>query len=703
MTRLEARVGSAPAVKGAGPTAAPAHFRDDIQGLRTLAVAVVVLFHLWPNRMSGGYVGVDVFFVISGFLITGHLLREATLTGTVNLTRFWARRIARLLPASFLVLALVLIATFLVVPQGLWPNYFAQIRASALYFQNWELAWSSVDYMAIGSDPTAVQHYWSLSVEEQFYLVWPTLLVLALYFSRRKRGHTRSSRALLVLLIAVFALSFAFSIVETQQRQSWAYFASFTRVWEFAVGGIVALAIPALSRGWLHSIGGALAGWVGIGLIVWAAFSYSSQTLFPGYAAAAPVVGAALLLLFGNSPNRISPRTFLSLRPAVWVGNISYSVYLWHYPLIVLVPVVTLRDLSTADKAMIIAVTLLAAQLSTRYLENPLRNGALRARPAAFTFAIVGGAIFLGATAAGYALLQRDIQVNQERAAELVQKGCVGPAALDPARDCGEPMGPGDYVLEPEIVMANNEDVPYKQCQQGITAAEVLDCHIGVDEDGSKRKVILAGDSHATHWAPSIAAYAEKNGWSVEGYFKASCPISKSRRVLEAEQTSEAQDSCEAWTEEVLARITQSDADTVVLTSYQSAYDWGGDRVGDYADPVQGFAALFEQIADSGKQVVVIKAVPRTQGAPVPGCLMTHGRDVQACGLSRAEALPDDKMALAVKELNRDDVQLIDLDDQFCDAEWCYPVVGDVVVYRDYSHLTPEYAELLAPWVWDKF
>ncbi len=239
-------------------------FHPEIQGLRAVAVLLVVLFHLWPNALSGGFVGVDVFFVISGYLITAHLYREVAATGTVSLRRFWARRIRRLLPASLLVLAISGLATVLFLPATVWTQTARQIAASALYVQNWALAADSVDYMAKDDVPTLAQHYWSLSVEEQFYAFWPILIVgLVAWAGRFASRRAAANRAVLIVgLGAVGVISLAWSVVATADNQSTAYFATPTRVWEFVAGALVTLVVvsrklfgPASQRRWMARAG----------------------------------------------------------------------------------------------------------------------------------------------------------------------------------------------------------------------------------------------------------------------------------------------------------------------------------------------------------------------------------------------------------------------------------------------------------------
>lgn len=664
-------------------------------------MGAVVLYHLWPSRVSGGFVGVDVFFVISGFLITGHLLREAQMSGTVRLLRFWSRRIARLLPASLLVLASTSVAAYFLMPRDLWPDNFDQIRASAMYYQNWQLAWDSVDYLAIGAQPTAVQHYWSLSVEEQFYLVWPILIVVGLALTERTL-HLKSPRGVLVVILTlVLVISFWFSIRATMSRPSWAYFATFTRVWEFAAGGLVALTSIFLGKRLHGSLLAAVSGWLGLALILIAALTYDGETAFPGYTAALPVVGTALVLYFGDSNAHGSPHRFLSWRPMVWAGGISYAIYLWHWPPIVIVPLVTGSPLNWRQKLAIVAVVLVVSHLSTHYFETPLRISKFFSNPRnAIVFAVSGALVFSGVDAAVSAELQREERLAIAQVEERLLATCTGPDALDSTNDCADPMGTSEYVVDPEVVALQNKSAKFGECQAGADDTDPLSCVLGEKEESATRKIVIAGDSHATQWFPGLDMIGKENHWSIRTYTKTSCPISMSVRVLAREKTDSNQLACTEWLDNVIPEIQQSDADVVLLTSYQSAYEWTARPDGpQYANPVDGYASAIEAIADSGKEVVVVKAVPRTNGDYVTRCLVENGRNLEACGARRSEALPPDLMQSAVQKLNRQDVKLLDLDSQFCDNEWCYPVVGDIVVYRDYSHISAEYSRALMPWI----
>ncbi|MGH3322789.1 MAG: acyltransferase family protein, partial [Streptosporangiaceae bacterium] len=313
-----------------------AQLRPEIQALRAVAVAAVLLFHLWPNRLTGGYVGVDVFFAISGFLITAHLLREVDATGRIRFAAFWARRARRLLPASLLVLAVSAGGTYLFVPQEKWQQFFSEIGASALYVQNWLLAHNAVDYLASENAPSVAQHFWTLSAEEQYYAVWPLLIAVVLLLARRRSTRVRRN-SLLAVLVLLTAASLAYSVWETSTNPSVAYFITPTRIWEFGLGAIVAFVWPEPAGGVRLRV---LMSWVGLGCIAVATIVFTADTVFPGYAAALPVVGALLVIVAGPVAHPAGTLWLARLRPVQFLGDVSYSVYLWHWPLIVLAPYV---------------------------------------------------------------------------------------------------------------------------------------------------------------------------------------------------------------------------------------------------------------------------------------------------------------------------------------------------------------------------
>ena len=379
--------------------AEPSRFIPHVQGLRAIAVLAVVLYHFWPARFSGGYVGVDIFFVISGFLITAHLMRELTATGTVRLGQFWARRARRLLPASLLVLlfcAVVAMSPY-VTPTSALPNEVREILASTFYVENWYLALNSADYLSHGGDPTTVQHYWSLSLEEQFYVMWPLIMLLAAWIGVKWfRGARR--RAVLIALGVVTAASFAFCVLFTITNPAPAYFVTFGRMWQFGVGAMVAL-IPALRL--RNAVGSFILGWAGVAVLVFVIFRFDGQTPFPGYAAALPTLAAAAVIAASNTERWWYPTRLLALRPAQFVGDISYSLYLWHWPLIIIAPSVPFWGLTIYHRVALLGLCFVLAWLTKRFVEDPARGWkVLTSRPARVTlWSSLAAMVVVGSTA----------------------------------------------------------------------------------------------------------------------------------------------------------------------------------------------------------------------------------------------------------------------------------------------------------------
>ncbi|MFC6344189.1 acyltransferase family protein, partial [Nocardioides hankookensis] len=391
--------------------------RTDIQGLRAIAVALVVVYHLAPTTLTGGFVGVDVFFVVSGFLITSHLLLRRP-SRPRHLLEFWGRRIRRLLPASLLVLLLTLVATRLVAPVTQWDVTARQSAAAATYWVNWLLASDSVDYLAAAAAPSPVQHFWSLSVEEQFYLGWPVLVLLLgqLAVITRVAGSLPRLRLLVLAgLGLVVALSLAWSVHLTDTDPARAYFVTTTRIWELGLGGLVAgfvvLREPPGRR--LPPPVAAGAAWLGVAAIVTSGVAYSGATPFPGWQALVPVGGTALVLGAAAGTQIWSPGRILALPPLQWLGDISYSVYLWHWPLIVLVPGVSGDHLGALDKTAIVVATLVLAALTKRYVEDAFRTPAW-SRRLARTYVL--GAAAMAVVLAASALLVVNLHAREDAA-----------------------------------------------------------------------------------------------------------------------------------------------------------------------------------------------------------------------------------------------------------------------------------------------
>lgn len=648
----------------------------------------VVLYHFWPGRFPGGYIGVDVFFVISGFLITSHLMRELTATGTVRLGQFWARRARRLLPASLLVLlfcALVAMTPYLT-PTSALPNEVREILAATFYVENWYLAFSSADYLG-GGDPTTVQHYWSLSLEEQFYLLWPLLMLAAAYVAVKRLGGA-VRRSVVVTLAVVSAASFVFCVVYTITDPAPAYFVTFGRMWQFGVGALIAL-VPMLRV--RHRVGSFVLGWLGIVALLWATFAYDGQTPFPGYAALVPTLGAAAIISASNHDRWWYPTRVLSVRPAQFVGDISYSLYLWHWPLIVIAPSVPFWGLTIYHRVALLALCFVLAWLTKRFVEDPFRGWkVLTSRPPRVTLWAALGAMLLVAGTAGtaWAVNAPAYNAGVRAIAELRADPppCFGAASvLDPA--CAEAPPPDTVLPAPGFAGVDRPDDD--QCFVQLNDARPVSCEFGSQAPDAPR-VALIGDSHAYQLLPTFQSLAERNGWHLTTFFKGACPWNTTPLSTPGAFGA----ACSEWRDGVRAALAERELDVIftaaiATTPYASTgYDSSFDAA------VAGYREAWGEAIGRGAQVVTVVDSPVWDTDPNK-CLRT--RDAAACDGTRAELLVDDDPLRAAAD-GVQGVTLLDFTDVFCGAETCSPVVGGATVYRDQDHLTVTFADTLGPW-----
>nr|WP_221446935.1 acyltransferase family protein [Microbacterium thalassium] len=669
--------------------AEPSRFLPHVQGLRAIAVLFVVLYHFWPGRLSGGYVGVDVFFVISGFLITSHLMRELTATGTVRLSQFWARRARRLLPASLLVLLFcaIVAGTPYLMPISALQNEVSEIIAATFYVENWYLALNSADYLNHAGDPTTVQHYWSLSLEEQFYVMWPLIMLLAAWIGVRSfRGARR--RAVLVALGVVTAASFVFCVVFTITDPAPAYFVTFGRMWQFGVGAMIAL-VPLLRV--RHAVGSFVLGWAGIAALLYAAFRFDGQTPFPGYMALLPTLGAAAVIAASNADRWWYPTRLLAIRPAQFTGDISYSLYLWHWPLIIIAPSVPFWGLTIWHRVSLLAICFVLAWLTKRFVEDPARSWkVLTTRPARVTLWSSLAAMVLVAGVAGGAWAV-NAPAYREGVAEIEQlradpPECFGAASvLDPS--CA---GVSFEDIRPDPGFAGIDRPEHPECFVQLNDARPVSCAFGVD-DPDAPTVALIGDSHAYQLLSTFDRIAQERGWRLVTWFKGACPWN----TTPLSTPGAFGQACTQWREDVGEALAASDVDVVftaalATTPYSAA---GYDSAHDAA--VAGYREAWSEMTDRGVPVVTVVDNPVWETDPNK-CLRTHD-DASECDGARDDVLvADDPLRDAAAGLA--DVTLLDFTDVFCDADACFPVVGGANLYRDQDHITVTFADSLGPW-----
>lgn len=661
-------------------------FRTDIQSLRAVAVLAVVVNHLWPSGLTGGYVGVDVFFVISGYLISSHLDREITSTGRVRLGRFYARRIRRLLPAALLVLGVSVVAAYLLLPYPRWEATAAESVAAALYWENWLLAAKSVDYSAANTAASLVQHYWSLSVEEQFYLVWPLLLVVLFKVRRR--------RAQVVGIALVGAASLAFSVHYTQVEPNQAYFVTQGRVWEFALGALIALTGVELSK----RLAGAASA-IGFAMILASAFHYDHATPFPGYLALVPTVGTALVIAAGQRPGRQWHAAVTASSPVQFLGGISYSLYLWHWPLIMVAPFVFADALQAGRMTTPLLLAVLGASLVAAYLSKVLvedKGIAVRLGTGRTFAAMVVGLLVVSAAAAGLNWTYGRHVAQAEREAEEHGVGvCVGGQALIPTNGCPNPLGPAEVV---HMGPANEYFKTPPGCGgvEGVADVSVCDYSGG---SASARVLWLVGDSHAQQWQPPVVDLARERGWVLKYAYLGGCPFAEVDFVgYRGAATDEARRKCADWSARMTDEIAE-DSPSLVLTSFYARKEFVDDGSGrsqteQYRD---GLEPRWKRWTDAGARVVVLGDPPLNGEVRDHQCVALNPGDPGVCAVDRVTAQPPDPLSEVARTSDNAMVSLADFTDYFCDEHKCHGVVGNIAVYYDPDHLNAAFSRSLTP------
>ncbi len=651
----------------------------------------MLLYHLWPNRLTGGYVGVDVFFVISGFLIAEHLVREIEQTGSVRLGAFWARRAKRLLPAALLTIVVTAGATLLWAPRALWEQFYGEMIAATLYVQNWKLAGDAVDYLAADNSPSPVQHYWTLSAEEQFYVALPIILLLALLVSRRMR--TEFQRTAVTFVTVVLVSSLVWCVVQTGSAPGTAYFSTLTRAWEFLAGVLLALLASRFRpRGRTATVGAA----AGLLLVLAAFVAFDDQTTFPGAMVAVPVVGSLVLIAFGRT-------TFLeragAFAPVAHVGRVSFSIYLWHFPLIVLLPHVTGHPLTTVDKIGIALASLALATVSTLWIEDKVRFSPRllgTRRPA--TVGIVSLAMMSLALVATALPLQaaRETSARQaELAAELLADlpECFGAATMVEGSDCAELVHSDAYVSSSSLA---GKDANRAGCWTTGGEMTLRSCTLG-PQTGYTKHLIAVGDSHNNALIDTYEAIAFQKGWRIDVAGRRGCYWTDAHPVHPSDAIRE---ECAFWRGE-LAQLIDSlgPIDGIVTTHARS-----NGRVVAEAGRTFEQTVVEAQVSAWGRrahpEVPIIALVDNphlpkraidcvTSGTPSPAT---------ACAVPRKKALADTD-GLAEAAAIDPNARTVDLTDLFCTATVCSPVIGGALVYSDGNHLTDTYARSLSPYL----
>jgi peptidoglycan/LPS O-acetylase OafA/YrhL len=622
--------------------------RKDIQALRAIAVLMVVIFHLWPNRLSGGFAGVDVFFVISGFLISGSLFEELANNGKVQLARFWARRIRRLLPAALLVITLTALISLAVVPAFTRQTFFTEAIASTFYYENWQLAATATNYF--GGEPSPFQHYWSLAVEEQFYLIWPLMLTLVGLILKR-----RLNSAIKWLLTLVTIGSFGYSLFVSYAQPNLAYFTTLGRVWEFGLGAAVALLGHRLR---LSSIGKTLFSVGGFLAIAASARLLNESMSFPGWLALIPAFGAAAILLAGLQSLPLWLDRIYGFRPIAFTGEISYSLYLWHWPLIILLPWATGYQPRAWELSAVLVVAFALAFLSKKFIEDRFRSlPSLTSRRPRFTFALAAAAsaliLAMSAAGSGFTALQTSAEGAQVQTLDRAKNDTA-----DPDHRC----------------MTDAEAVNVKICKYG---------RIGADY-----RVLLVGDSHAAMHLGAWIKLAEAGQFELNLAYKASCSFNLEQRSQSARGK-----TCQQWNQNLQMRLSEAKPYDLVLASYYTAVratQLEGDHT---AATVAGFKAAWAPLQARGSTVVAIRDGVNMD-KQMRDCWESSVYDASKCQMAQKDAFIEDLAQRAAS--SPPGALTIDFTDLYCKNELCPAKIAGIYVYRDNSHISLQFSQKMA-------
>src|SRR5436190_2739614 len=673
--------------------------RGDIQGLRAVAVLLVVLAHAGIGGLAGGFVGVDVFFVLSGFLITGLLLTEARARGSISLLGFYVRRARRILPAAAVTLvvtdaAAVYLLNFVRAREAVVDSVHA-----AAFAANFQFAAHGVDYFARTEPPSPLLHYWSLSVEEQFYLVWPLLLGIALFggtFVRRYRAASKGHEGrLLGVVVVLAAASLAWSLHLTSAAPTTAYFSPFTRAWELGLGA--ALAVGATTIGRIPAPAKIVLGWTGMLAIVASAVVFSDGTPFPGYLALLPTIGAALAIVAGTGDRlpRLSVARLLSLRPMRVVGDRSYALYLWHWPVLILAVQYAGSELSATVKLGLVVGAFLLSCVSYSLVENPIRQ-TVRSRAATAIVVAVSMAAVLGTAAVSLAATNREEQRFETPVAASAQ---VVPASFSGSRASARqgalpavvaavraarrgapiPSGLAPALATIKLFPRRYRIPPACIAHDATSKAMSRVCRIG--QASSTKLIVLFGDSHAFMWLPAVLEMARHDGWAVVPLIRFGCTPA-------LWITHEGSDVCRAWYRWGVAQIRRLHPAATLLTG----------RTGEEPSPdtraaTAGLISGARTLSALGPLVVI--GDPEGVAFDPVSCLLASHASMSSCTTTWAprSLAAYDTVARATKRLS---VGFLPTRGFVCYQRECPAVVGHTTVWMDDSHITGLYSAQLA-------
>lgn len=652
-------------------------FFTDVEGLRGIAVTIVVLFHASVPHMAGGFVGVDLFFVISGFLITGLLLREYERSGKISFKGFFARRARRIIPPAAVVIVVTAAAVWLVLPLLSIFRQAFDLLAAAVNIANWRFIAQNKDYLAGGADDSVATHFWSLSVEEQFYLVWPFLVVLLAVAARRMGWSVR-----LVVGIGITAVSlgsFAASLRLTVSDPVLSYMATHTRVWQFGMGAVVAVAAPYLLKlrtvRWVVVLVG-VSGWVGLCAVIFATVQFDDHTAYPGWAAVVPTLGGGAMILAGQLSGVGMPTVgaFLAMGWLRWIGKVSYSWYLWHWPVVIIVKEITG---TTEWRVLVVAMVgaLGVAWLSTTLIENPLMTSRELRRNLMASVA-VGMTATVAATVATMSLGVMSVKMASATVSD-------GDAVVSFEEVFGVDSAVSSGAVTPNPFQAYEDRPPRDDCLVQQTENRTPDTCVFGAERGTP--VVLFGDSHAEQWFPMAEVLAEENNWTLYQFTKAACPA-PNLQARDGRTDHFAKPVCRQWRQDSIKRIQQIRPEYIIVSSL-SIY------LPDYQELKVAWEDTLSELRPTGAQLLYIRDTPYPN-FHVPECISGSMDDWAQCDFDLENMRKIEPIVTDQVRGENTDILIFDFNPFLCTQKLCHSVRNSILLYRDNSHLTQTAAEL---------
>lgn len=638
-------------------------FRPEIEGLRIVAALLVAIYHIWFGKVSGG---VDVFFVVSGFLITTSIISTINKTGEFKFWPYISKLMKRLFPLAFIIITVILLLSIFFLPLTIFDKTLKEAISSMFYYQNWQLAISNTDYLDAHQMKSPLEHYWAMSIQGQFYIIW-FILFTCILFGIKKYNLSNGRRLVNLVLGFIFVVSFAYSIYLTKVNQPLAYFITFTRVWEFALGGLLCIN---LSRIKIPNIAAEIIGWIGlIGLILTGAI-FDVSTMFPGYIAAWPMTCALLIILSGNKETKYGVKNFLAMPIMIKLGGVSFGIYLWHWVLLSFYKYNISENPGIISGILIIALSIVLSFITTKYIEAPIRNA--KSNKVAFKkiglIALVNILLIAG-------LYTQNAYLKTADNKELASKDYPGALAVKMKGQLKE--------MDPKPGFANVfDDLPQSHLDDTNQGLKKSDLKIGTygKKKDYKATIALVGSSHSEHWLGAVIEAAKENDYRVINITRSGTRFSTGYE----DNTLKGQ-----WVKNLENYLKKSDDIDLVL-SHVTAADTTKDRI-----QQQMVDELMKVKNEYGINVLAIRDIPRYE-FNVSEELEKSGEKETIKMMNKANNQKDESYWKKLLE-NEKDLATFDPTEYFKINGEYRPIIGNIVIYRDMDHMTNTYSKTFGP------